>query len=151
MHLQSCDNWYNLLKAVLDPTMFLNWRTTYHDLAENQARINLEYNLNVTCDTGASINPGIIQATVWLHAYFNQVVDLAFKALKACTAQLAQAKSSDKGKNVATFFIKIPQKQSLGHMLKFSTETSWARSAQFKSLSVSSLLYSYWDSPLSPI
>jgi hypothetical protein len=32
------------------------------------------------------------------------------------------------------FFTKIPQKQSLGHILKFSTETSRARSAQFKSL-----------------
>ena len=85
MHLQSYYDWYNLIKSMLKPTVFLYWRTAYHDLAENQARINLEYNLNVTCDTGASINPGIIQATVWLHAYFNQVVDLAFKALKACT------------------------------------------------------------------
>jgi hypothetical protein len=33
------------------------------------------------------------------------------------------------------FFTKISQKQSLGHILKFfSAETSWARSAQFKSL-----------------
>jgi hypothetical protein len=38
---------------------------------------------------------------------------------------------------VATFFIKIhsSQKQSLGHILKFSTEITWARSAQFKSVS----------------
>ena len=64
MHLQTYYNGYNLFKAVLNPAMFLYWRTAYHDLAENQARINLEYNLNVTCDTGASINPGIIQATV---------------------------------------------------------------------------------------
>ena len=64
MHLQTYYDWYNLLKPVFNLTVFLNWRSAYHDLAENQARINLEYNLNVTCDTGASINPGIIQATV---------------------------------------------------------------------------------------
>jgi hypothetical protein len=41
------------------------------------------------------------------------------------------------GQKAATFFTKIPQKQSLCHTLKFfSFETSWARSAQFKSLSV---------------
>ena len=61
---QTYYDWYNLLKVVLDLALFLNWWSVYHDLAENQARINLEYNLNVTCDTGASINPGIIQATV---------------------------------------------------------------------------------------
>ena len=36
---------------------------------------------------------------------------------------------------VATFFTKISQKQYLGYILKFfSSEASWARSAQFKSL-----------------
>jgi hypothetical protein len=39
------------------------------------------------------------------------------------------------GPKAATFFTKILQKQSLCHILKFfSTETSWTRSAQFKSL-----------------
>ena len=34
---------------------------------------------------------------------------------------------------VPTFFTKIPQKQSLSHILKFfSYETSWARAAQFR-------------------
>ena len=32
---------------------------------------------------GAYINP-VTPASIRLHAYFNQVVDLAFKALKAC-------------------------------------------------------------------
>jgi hypothetical protein len=32
------------------PTVFLNWRSAYHDFAKNQARINLEYNLNVNFD-----------------------------------------------------------------------------------------------------
>ena len=66
--------------------MFLNWRSAYHDLAENQARINLEYNLNITFDmlTGhrAYINPAT-QATIGLHAYFNHIAVLACKALKA--------------------------------------------------------------------
>lgn len=76
MHLQTYYNYncYNLLKAVLDSTVFLNWRSTYHDLAENQARSNLEYNLNITVDMftdhRASINPAT-QVTIELHAYFN--------------------------------------------------------------------------------
>ena len=68
----------------------LNWRSAYHDLAENQARINLEYNLNATFDMltghGAHILP-VTQATVGLQAYFNQVADLASKARKAFTPQ----------------------------------------------------------------
>ena len=49
---------------------------------------------------------------------------------------LASGKTLRQRQKAATFFTKIPQKQSLGHILKFfSTETSWARSAQFKSLS----------------
>jgi hypothetical protein len=40
------------------------------------------------------------------------------------------------GQKVATFFTQIPQKQSLGHILKLSIEASWARSALFKSFSV---------------
>jgi hypothetical protein len=59
MYFQTYYNWYNLLKAVLDPTMFLNWRTTYHDLAENQARIILEYNLNDTFDMLTNHRPGV--------------------------------------------------------------------------------------------
>lgn len=61
MYLQTYYDWYNLLKVVLDPAVFLNWRSTYQDLAEKQARINPEYNLNITLDllTGhkAYINP----------------------------------------------------------------------------------------------
>lgn len=40
---------YNLFRAIFDLAMFLNWRSAYHDSAENQTRINLEYNLTVTC------------------------------------------------------------------------------------------------------
>lgn len=29
MHLQTYYDWYNLLKAVLDPSVFLNWRSAY--------------------------------------------------------------------------------------------------------------------------
>lgn len=68
--------------------MFLNWRSAYHDLAENQARINLECNLNIAFNmlTGyGAYNNLVTQATLGLHAYFNQVADLAFKALKAYT------------------------------------------------------------------
>lgn len=50
MHLQTYCDWYNLLKAVLNPTVFLNWRAAYHELVEKQARTNLEYNLNVPFD-----------------------------------------------------------------------------------------------------
>ena len=50
MHLQTYYDWYNLCKGALNPTVFLNWRSAYHDLAENQDRINLEYNLNITFD-----------------------------------------------------------------------------------------------------
>lgn len=47
MHLQTYYDRYNLLKAVLNPTVFLNWRAAYH---EKQARTNLEYNLHVPFD-----------------------------------------------------------------------------------------------------
>lgn len=74
MNLQTDHNWYNLLRALLDPAMFFNWRSAYHDLTENQARINLEYHLNFTFDMltghGAYINL-VIQATIGVHAYFN--------------------------------------------------------------------------------
>lgn len=57
-------------------------------MAENQAEINLEYNLNITFRTltghRAYINP-ITQVTIGLLTYFNHVADLAFKALKAYT------------------------------------------------------------------
>lgn len=33
----------------------------------------------------------VTQVTIELHAYFNQVADLAFKALKACTCQESSA------------------------------------------------------------
>jgi hypothetical protein len=38
--------------------VFLNWRSEYHDLAENQARVNLEYNLHVTFDMLTGHGPG---------------------------------------------------------------------------------------------
>ena len=67
MHLQSYYDWYNLIKSMLNPTVFLYWRTAYHDLAENQARINMEYKLNATFDMltvhRAYINPGYSQTT----------------------------------------------------------------------------------------
>jgi hypothetical protein len=44
--------------------------------------------------------------------------------------------SGRQGQKVATFFTKIPQKQTLGHIFKFFIETFWARSAQFKLLLV---------------
>ena len=50
MHLQSYYDWYNLLKAVFNFALFLNWSSAYYDLAEKQARINLEYNLNIILD-----------------------------------------------------------------------------------------------------
>ena len=70
---------------VLDPTVFLNWRSAYHDSTENQARINLEYNLNITFDVMV-MGYALSLRTLELHAYFNQVADLVFKALKACTS-----------------------------------------------------------------
>jgi hypothetical protein len=49
---------------------------------------------------------------------------------------LASGRLFRQGQNVATFFTKIPQNQSLCHILKFffSFEISWARSTQFKLL-----------------
>lgn len=47
MHLQTYYYWYNLPKAVLNPTIFLNWGS-YYDMAENWDRINLEYHLKST-------------------------------------------------------------------------------------------------------
>lgn len=56
-------------------------------MSEIQDRINLESNFNISLDvlTGhkAYIIP-VIQTSIRLHADFNQVADLAFKALKAC-------------------------------------------------------------------
>jgi hypothetical protein len=48
---------------------------------------------------------------------------------------LASGRLFRQGQKVATFFTKIPQKQSLCHILKFfSFEIAWARSTQFKLL-----------------
>jgi hypothetical protein len=61
LHLQTYYDWQNLLKAVLGPAMFWNWQSAYQDLAESQAGLNLEYNLNITLDMmtghGAYIDP----------------------------------------------------------------------------------------------
>jgi hypothetical protein len=46
---------------------------------------------------------------------------------------LALARLFRQGQKAAMFFTKIPQKQSLGHILKFFTETFWDRSMQFTS------------------
>lgn len=53
-------------------------------MVENQPRINLEYNLDITLRV--YINP-VTQATIGLHAYFNQVANLAFKDLEDYTPQ----------------------------------------------------------------
>lgn len=78
MYLKTNYDWYNLLKVVHDPTVFLNWKFAYHDLVENQARINLKCILNITLDmlTGYRAYP-VTQATIGLHVYFIQVADLA--------------------------------------------------------------------------
>jgi hypothetical protein len=57
-----------------------------------------------------------------------------FKAININLFILASGRLFGQWQKAATFLTQIPQKQSLGHTLKFfSTETSWARSAQFKS------------------
>lgn len=62
---------------MLDLAMFLNWRSEYHALAENQSRINLEYNLNFIFNmlTGhrAYIN-SVTQATIGLQAYLTRLM-----------------------------------------------------------------------------
>lgn len=62
---------------MLDPAVFLNWRSAYRGLSANQAGISLEYNLNVTFDMftghGAYINT-VTQATIGLYAYLTRLL-----------------------------------------------------------------------------
>ena len=68
-------------------TYGLNWCSAYDDQVESQTCINIQLNLPVTRDmlTGCRqyVNP-ITQAQTEQQTYFQQVSDLAFKALKIC-------------------------------------------------------------------
>ena len=46
---------------MLDLTVFLNQRSAYHVLVENQARINMEYNLNANFDMLTSHRLGVMK------------------------------------------------------------------------------------------
>jgi hypothetical protein len=48
----------NLLKGVLDPVVFLNWRSAYHNLVENWARTKLEYNIDMLIGYGPGSDEG---------------------------------------------------------------------------------------------
>ena len=67
--------------------------------------------------------------------YDGRFWDFFVNAIKLSLFNLASGRLFRQGQKAVVFFTKIPQKQSLSHILKFfSAETSWARSAQFKSL-----------------
>lgn len=76
------------MKAVLDSTVFLNWHTAYEKQSETKAHLNIQYNIAISLDMltgrGQYVSP-MTQAQIGLHACFQQVSDLAFKALKSCT------------------------------------------------------------------
>lgn len=88
MQLQTHYDWQYLLKAVLETSVFLNWRSAYDGQVEAQASLNLHYGLNINRDmlTGYAqyIDP-MSQPTKGQFAYFQQVSDLAFQAPKVCT------------------------------------------------------------------
>ena len=64
---------------------------------------------------------------------------------------LASGTPSTQEQKVAKFFIKIPQKPVLRHILKyFSSETSWARSVQFKLLSATNSSIFLLGGPIKP-
>ena len=64
---------------------------------------------------------------------------------------LASGTPSTQEQKVAKFFIKIPQKPVLCHILKyFSSETSWARSVQFKLLSATNSSIFLLGGPIKP-
>lgn len=66
--------WYQLLKAVLGPAVFLSWRSAYDNQAEFLARTNLLLNVPVTYDMltvhGEYVHP-VHQAQTGLNAYFS--------------------------------------------------------------------------------
>lgn len=83
-------DWYSMLKAIFHLSVFLQWRSAYDDVVETQVHTYLQFGLNVTLDMltgrGQYIDP-VSQSMISLHAYFQQVSDLAFKALKLCMPQ----------------------------------------------------------------
>lgn len=87
MQLQTQYDWYNLLRAVLEPAVFLNWHSAYDEHAETPAHVHIRNGIPVTLDMlmgrGNYTDP-VAQSMVGVYAYFHQVSNLAFKALKAC-------------------------------------------------------------------
>lgn len=84
-------DWYSELKAVHDHSVSLQWHSVYDDEAKTQAHTNLRFELNnITLNmfTGHEQYTGSVsQSMLGLHAYFQQVSDLAFKAFKLWISQ----------------------------------------------------------------
>lgn len=62
------------------------WYSAYDDQAKAQAHLNLHYGFDITLDmlTGHGQCIDLVsQSTIGQYAYFQQVSDLTFKALKA--------------------------------------------------------------------
>lgn len=74
-----------MLKAALDLSVFLHWRSACDDAAETQAGTNLQFelkvNLHMLTSFGWYTDP-VSQSIICLYAYCQQVSNLAFKALK---------------------------------------------------------------------
>lgn len=47
MHLQTYYDWYCLMKAALEPVVFLNWSSAYDDQAKSQTHVNIQYNIPI--------------------------------------------------------------------------------------------------------
>ncbi|KAL6038380.1 hypothetical protein STEG23_021943 [Scotinomys teguina] len=60
-------DWYHLMKAVLEPMVFLNWQAAYDDQMEVQACFNIQYNITVShkmlMDQEPYVNP-VTQAQI---------------------------------------------------------------------------------------
>lgn len=84
-NLQTHFDWVALLKACLSRPQFLQWKASYQEEAETVARNNAAYGIAVTFDMLTSRGTYIYfqeQARIGVVAYFDQVRDLALKALK---------------------------------------------------------------------
>lgn len=79
-----------MLKAVLDLSVFLQWRSVYDDAVGTQTCANLQFGLNVTLDMligHVHYTDLVSQSLMGLHAYFQQMSNVDFRALKLCTLQ----------------------------------------------------------------
>lgn len=50
MQLQTHYDWSSILKAIIEPPVFLQWHSAYGDATEIQANTYLQYGLTITLD-----------------------------------------------------------------------------------------------------